>query len=161
MGAQGQNKSEIKKFNPEIKRFIYQANMQINKNTYDSIYFDANYSKGKKLVFLYTYKAKEYEMLADDEYFESIVFEINPPKGNSFMITPNQFESSKVIFNRSCFCPDAGNRQLYDGIISGKKGAKNIWVVSYDIQIEPRPGREGLSTNKKLKGIFKPGNLLK
>ncbi len=160
-GVQAQNNTEYQKFNPELKRFVYQKNLQINKNVYDSIYFDVTYSAGKKWVFMYSYRSKEYERIADDEYFESIIFEIDPPKGNSFSIKTGSFEKSKVVFSRSCFCPDSGIRQLYEGSINGKKIGKNNWQITYDIQVEPRPGREGFSTNKKLKGIFKPGKISK
>ncbi len=148
------------KANPEMKRFVYQVNSQITKRTYDSIYFDLSYDKGKKMVFMYSFRAKEYEMIADDEYFESIIFEMAPPKGNSFVIKSKQFEAAKVIYNRGCFCADAGLRQIYDGTITGKKTGNNTWIVTIDIMIEPRPGRQGLAINKKLKGYFNPGKLI-
>lgn len=160
LGVKAQEKNQEPKSNPEMKRFVYQANMQITKRTYDSIYFDLSYDKGKKLVFMYSYRGKEYEMVADDEYFESILFEIAPPKGNSFCIKTAQFEKAKVIYNRGCFCPEAGIRQLYEGTIRGKKSGKNTWIVTLDVMIEPRPGRQGLAVNKKLKGYFKPGKLI-
>ncbi|MBC7382984.1 MAG: hypothetical protein H7296_08310 [Bacteroidia bacterium] len=155
-----QDTPEYKKVNPEVKRFVFQPNTIITKRIYDSIYFDLSYDKGKKWVFMYSYKAKDYEMIADDEYFESIIFEIDPPKGNTFSIKTPQFLNAKVIYNRGCFCPDAGLRQLYEGTITGRKNEKNIWVVSIDVQIEPRPGREGLAVNKKLKGNFKSAKLI-
>lgn len=100
------------------------------------------------------------DMIADDEYYETIEFEMTPPKGNSFLITSDEFEKHKVIFNRSCFCPDAGPRQLYEGTIKGKRMLGSTWLITFDLQINPRPDREGLPTPKKLKGYFKPGKLI-
>ena len=158
--ASAQTTQKGPKINPEKKRFVYQSGSQITKRTYDSIYFDLSYDKGNKLVFMYTFSAKESEGVADDEYFESIIFEITPPKGASFSIKTAQFEKAKVVYNRGCFCADAGLRQLYEGAITGKKIAPDTWHVSYDLMIEPRPGRSGLAVNKKLKGTFKPGKLI-
>jgi hypothetical protein len=150
---------EKPKVNPEMKRFVYQANSSITKRTYDSIYFDIAYNPGNKWVFKYSYKAQDVEMIADDEYFESYEFEMAPPKGNSFTIEGDDFIKNKVIFNRGCFCLDAGLRQLEEGKIIGKKTGKNTWLVTFDLMIAPKPGTKGNATPKKFKGYFKLGNL--
>ncbi|OYU94941.1 MAG: hypothetical protein CFE21_14785 [Bacteroidetes bacterium B1(2017)] len=160
LSANAQSQDVKPKVNPEIKRFVYQNNTTITKRTYDSIYFDIAYDKGANWVFKYSYRAQETDLIADDEYAETYEFEMAPPKGNSFTITSKDFEKNKVIFNRSCFCPDGGIRQLHEGTITGKKVGKNTWLVTFDITIEPRTGRSTVSTNKKFKGYFKPGNLI-
>ncbi len=152
-----QQKPEV---NPEMKRFVYQSNSSISKRTYDSIYFDIDYKTGDKWVFKYSYKAKDVVMIADDEYFESYEFEITPPTGNSFTINGDDFIKNKVIFNRGCFCIDAGLRQLEEGKIIGKKVGKNTWLVTFDLMIAPKPGTKGNATPKKFKGYFKPGKLI-
>jgi hypothetical protein len=148
------------KVNPEFKRFVYQKNTSIEKRTYDSIYFDISYPSSNNWVFKYTYKSSENEMIADDEYMESYEFEIPMPKGKNFVIKAKDFEKHKVIFNRSCFCPDAGLRQLYEGEIRGQLVGKNTWLVQFDVMILPRPGRQGEPIKKTFKGYFKPGALL-
>lgn len=148
------------KTNPEMKRFVYQTKSSIEKRPYDSLYFDINYVSGSNWVFKYSYKSQETEMIADDEYFESYEFEIPPPKGNSFVIESKDFDKCKVVFTRSCFCPDAGLRQLKEGTIKGKRIKGNTWLVTFDVMIIPRPGREGLPISKTLKGYFKPGKLM-
>jgi hypothetical protein len=155
-----QAQQEKPKVNPEMKRFVYQANSTITKRTYDSIYFDISYNPGDKWVFKYSYKAKDVEMIADDEYFESYEFEMDPPKGNSFTIEGNDFIKNKVIFNRGCFCMDAGLRQLEEGKIIGKKVGNNTWLVTFDLMIAPKPGTKGNALPKKFKGYFKPGKLI-
>jgi len=152
-----QPKPEVK---PEMKRFVYQANTTITKRVYDSIYFDISYDAGDKWVFKYTYMAPDVVMIADDEYYETYEFEMTPPKGKSFVITGDDIEKHKLIFNRGCFCPDGGIRQLYEGTITGKKVRKNTWLLTFDIMLEPRPGREGNAIPKKFKGYFKPGKLV-
>ena len=148
------------KTNPAFKRFVFQKNSNIEKRVYDSIYFDIQYTTGSNWVFKYTYKSAENEMIADDEYMESYEFEIPPVKGNSFVIKGEDFEKNKVIFNRSCFCPDAGLRQLYEGEIKGKRIKKDTWLVEFNLIIQPRPGKDGLPTPKTFKGYFKPGSLV-
>lgn len=147
------------KANPAKRKYVYQKKTSLVKHTYDSIYFDVQYEAGKNMVFKYMYRAQEQPMIADDEYFESLEFEIAPPKFNTFIIRSDDFEKHKVIFNRSCFCPDAGPRQLHSGTISGKRNPGGTWTISMNVMIEPRPGKDGLPTNKKLVGLFKPGKL--
>jgi hypothetical protein len=148
------------KKNPEIKRFVFQANTQITKRVYDSIYFDIDYSKGNKWVFKFSHQFAEYPMISDDEYFESYEFEIDPPKGNRFTIKDGDFEKHQVIYNRSCFCPDAGLRNLVDGTITGKRIRGNTWLVTFDGYIHPRPGKDFPPYAKKWKGYFKPNKLV-
>ncbi len=148
------------KTNPEFKRFVFQKNTGIEKRTYDSIYFDLSYPKSSTWVFKYTYKSSENEMIADDEYMESYEFEIPSPKGKSFVIKSKDFEKNKVIFNRSCFCPDAGLRQLYEGEIKGQLVKKDTWLIQFDVMILPRPGRQGEPIRKTFKGYFKQGTLV-
>jgi hypothetical protein len=151
---------EKPKVNPEMKRFVYQTNSTITKRVYDSIYFDISYDKGDKWVFKYTFMAKDLVMVADDEYFESYEFEMDPPKGKNFTINGDDFIQNKVIFNRGCFCQDGGLRQLEEGKITGKKTGKNTWLVTFDLMINPKPGVKAAATFKKFKGYFKPGNLI-
>ncbi|MCG9881738.1 MAG: hypothetical protein MH472_14165 [Bacteroidia bacterium] len=151
---------EKPKQNPEIKRFVYQANTQITKRVYDSIYFDVNYDAGSKWVFKFSHQFAEYEMISDDEYFESFEFEMDPPKGNSFVIKQGDFEKHKVIYNRSCFCPDAGPRALSKGTIKGKRIRKNTWLVEFDGEIVARPGKDFAPYPRKWKGYFKPNKLI-
>jgi hypothetical protein len=155
--AQAQEKPQQ---NPEIKRFVYQDNSSISKQIYDSIYFDIAYDKGNKWVFKFSHQFAESPMVSDDEYFESYEFEIDPPKGNRFTIKEGDFEKHKVIYNRSCFCPDAGPRQLTDGTITGKRIRGNTWLVTFDGYIHPRPGKDFAPYTKKWKGFFKPNKLV-
>lgn len=155
--AQSQEKP---KQNAEIKRFVYQDNSSISKQIYDSIYFDIGYDKGNKWVFKFSHQFAEYPMVSDDEYFESYEFEIDPPMGNRFTIKDGDFEKHKVIYNRSCFCPDAGPRQLVDGTITGKRIKGNTWLVTFDGFVHPRPGKDFAAYAKKWKGFFKPNKLV-
>lgn len=161
--AMSQDNGGKGKTTPASKRFVYLANSKIEKRTYDSIYFDVSYVKGKKMVFKYSYIGADVEMIADDEYYESFEFEINPPKGNTFSFSSNQFEENKVLFKRSCFCLDGGIRQLYEGKITGKKINNTTWLVEMDVEIVPRDNKTRnpiQPVRRKLKGYFHPGGIL-
>jgi len=151
---------EKPKNNAAIKRFVYQSNSQISKRVYDSIYFDVTYTKGKKWVFHFSQQSEENPMVSDDEYQESYTFEIDPPKGNRFTIADGEFVKHQVVYSRSCFCPDAGPRQLYEGQIKGRRIRGNTWLVQFEGSIHPRPGKDFAPYTKTWKGYFKPNTIV-
>ena len=142
--------------NKAIKRFVYQKNSRIVKRVYDSVYFDFSYEAGNKWVFKFSHQLEESPLVSDDEYTETFEFEIDPPKGNRFRIAEGDFEKHQVIFNRSCFCPDGGPRQLYEGTITGKRVRGNTWLISFEGMIQARPGKDFAPYEKKWKAYFKP-----
>lgn len=146
--------------NPEFKRFVFQANQQIVLKPYDSLYFDIEFVPGDNWVFKFDYKAKDVVAIADDEFSEMVIFQMKPVKGNSFKLSEAEFETAKVIYSRSCFCKDSGPRIIETGSISGKRIGKNKWLVTFELQINPRPGVKAEVFTKKFKGYFNPGALI-
>ena len=146
--------------NPEFKRFVFQANQQIVLKPYDSLYFDIDFSAGENWVFKFDYKAKDVVAIADDEFSEMVIFQMKPIRGNSFKLSEEDFEKAKVIYNRSCFCKDSGPRLIESGTISGRRVGKNKWLITFELQINPRPGVKAEVFTKKFKGYFNPGALV-
>lgn len=146
--------------NPEFKRFVFEPNQQIVLKPYDSLYFDIAYDSGAYWVFKFDYKAKEIIAIADDEFSESILFQIKPVSSNQFQLNEADFAGAKVIYSRSCFCKDSGPRLVQTGTITGKRLRKNRWLVTVEIEVEPRPGAKADVFTKKFKGYFNLGKLI-
>lgn len=145
------------KVSPEVKTFKVNKNSAIKLNQADKIYFDYNIIKGNKLVFDYNFKAKDRESVADDEYRERIVFEIDN-KLKSFLLTGDSLIQAKAFYSRSCFCLDRGNYKINGGSIKGKLIKPNNWKVEMDLVITPVPEHGGEPFTVKVSGTFKTSN---
>jgi hypothetical protein len=155
-----QKKEQPMPVNPAFKRFIFEPNQQIVLKPYDSLYFDIAYESGDYWVFKFDFKAQDVIAIADDEFSESIQFQIKPLKGNQFVLNEADFVAAKVIYSRSCFCRDSGPRLVQTGTITGKKLGRNKWLINIELEIEPRPGGKSDVFTKKIKGYFNPGKLI-
>jgi hypothetical protein len=87
---------------------------------------------GKNLVFHFYYKKHDNPMILDDEYEETIYFEVNP-SGNSFLITGEELKKAGAIFARMCFCPDGGYHRINQGCIYGYKINDRTWNISLNV----------------------------
>lgn len=93
-------------------------------------------STGDNLVFKYTFIKDDEKQIADDEYAEFILFEVDSNL-DSFLIEGTDLESSKAILTKSCFCyfPDGDDEKNVapSGSISGEKIANNKWRINLDV----------------------------
>lgn len=103
-------------------------------------YFEGSYMKsstivnGTNLVFTYTFEADDAENIADDEYAETIRFEINPSL-TEFSYTDNELDSIRAVYSESCFCDfyNELKNTAPQGTISGKKISATQWDISIDV----------------------------
>jgi hypothetical protein len=91
--------------------------------------------KGKNTVFEYTFIAADDSMIADDEYREAIVFEIEGTSKKSFRFTAAELRKIKCFYYWACFCPNAGSHLVEKGQISGQRYGKKKWLVSLEVSI--------------------------
>lgn len=145
---------------PAFKRFVFEPNQQIVLKPYDSLYFDIAYERGDFWVFKFDFRAKDVIAIADDEFSESIEFQIKPILGNQFVLNEADFANAKVIYARSCYCADSGPRLVQTGTITGKKVGRNKWLLVIELDIEPRPGGKSDGYTKKIRGYFNLGKLI-
>jgi hypothetical protein len=145
------------KVTPEIKTFKINKGSSIKLNQADNIYFDYDVIKGNKMVFDYNFKAKDRESVADDEYRERIVFQIDS-KTKSFVLTGDSLIAAKAYYTRSCFCLDRGNYKINGGSIKGKLINANTWKVDLDLIITPSAERGVEPLTVKVSGTFKLSN---
>lgn len=71
-----------------------------NQNTYMEW---ANKKVGENLVFEYVFSAADDEAITDDEYSETIRFEI-PANLQEFSYQNEELTETKVTLTKSCFC---------------------------------------------------------
>jgi hypothetical protein len=145
------------KVTPEIKTFKVIKGSSIKLNQADNIYFDYDIKNGNKLVFDYNFKAKDRESVADDEFRERIVFELDS-KSKSFVLSGDTLLDAKAYFTRSCFCLDRGNYKINGGSIKGKLIKANTWKVNLDLIITPSQERGGEPFAVKVSGTYKLSN---
>lgn len=95
----------------------------------------ANIKDGNNLVFEYHFIADDDEQIADDEYSETIRFEIDPTL-DEFTYTDNSLENINTTLTKYCFCwfqlSDSKSAKP-KGTISGKKVSENEWEINLDI----------------------------
>tara|TARA_B100000768_G_scaffold102680_1_gene95560 strand:+ start:162 stop:656 length:495 start_codon:yes stop_codon:yes gene_type:complete len=128
--------SKENKENEEYFLYNFSENKQLNIETYDESYMKyGNIEEGSNLVFEYEYSAEDAVNIADDEYSESIRFEINP------LLTEFNYEGSelsdiKAVFSKSCYCffdYDSDKDVPPTGTISGEKISNTEWNISIDV----------------------------
>lgn len=144
------------KFNPEKKIFIFEANKKIKISETDNGYLPVTVESGKNWVFKYQFRAKESEMIADDEYTEYLLLEIPPQSGKSFRVT-GDLSKYNIVFSKSCFCRDSGPRQVKAGFMKGRKTNKG-WEIELRLMVPNRDGKES-PTEKIIKGLFVKGEV--
>jgi hypothetical protein len=89
---------------------------------------------GDNMVFHFEYTRIVSPLILDAGYSESIWFEVKP-KGDSFLIGPEDLQEAGAIFGRSCFCPDVGFFRMTQGCIYGRKTGNNCWEISLNLTV--------------------------
>ncbi len=137
--------------NLDTYSYTFKKNSTLKITSNDALYMKYGIvEKGENVVFEYRFDAHDDKEIADDEYSETIRFEIDANL-NKFSYLNEELETSKVVFTKYCFCSfenDITKNVNPTGKISGKKTSKNQWEIDLDITFY---GNE----NKKIKKTFK------
>jgi hypothetical protein len=108
----------------------------------DSVNIYPKMGVGKMWVVQYSYQAPEYPQMTDDEYYESLMFQIAPPKGNRFVLKDADLVKANTVFQKSCFCADRGYFKISKGTISGTRINSTTWKITASYTV---PSKNGLS----------------
>lgn len=87
--------------------------------------------EGDKLLFRYEYTQNEVPRIADDEYLEWLMFEIDKDQ-SSFSFKDTAMKDAKFLFYPSCECIP-GNTLIEAGTLEGRKISDTQWEVSMDV----------------------------
>jgi len=112
----------------DTERFQFYTNRSVAVGENDF----AGISVGSSLVFEYTFTAEDNPDLADDEYAERILFQVDPEL-NSFIFTNEELISTNAYFDKFCFCLIEGSIPLEEGTISGERVNNETWNVTIDV----------------------------
>lgn len=118
---------------PESEEFFFQENKIITVSTSDDLLF-AFTADGDKIVFTYFFDAAQEDDIADDEFSEFIIFEIDPVL-ESFNYTATDFDIISPYYRVSCFC-SSDSTLITSGSISGTKINDTLWEVTIDVEFE-------------------------
>jgi len=90
---------------------------------------------GENLVFEYRFDAYDEVQIADDEYAETIKFEIDSEL-ESFNYSNDELLNTNLVFSKHCFCYFPYD-ELKDvnpiGIITGEKLSNNEWEITINV----------------------------
>ncbi len=113
---------------------------------------------GNKIVFEYQYTAEDNEMIADDEYSEFFVFQIDPSQTN-IELKDDQVLALNPIYRYSCYCYQDGGLISIEGSLKIKKKTAGKYEVTADLLFNLKsdivPEGENLQQDVKFSVVFK------
>jgi hypothetical protein len=90
---------------------------------------------GENLVFEYRFVANDDKEIADDEYSETVRFEIDS-KLDKFSYSDDELLNIKAVFTKNCYCDFSLTESKIvnpKGTISGEKISNNEWEIKINI----------------------------
>lgn len=123
-------------FRQNSKIVLTQYSESESPDYYENLY-KVEIVQGQNIVFEYNYTFEDDPQIADDEYDERIVFEIDASI-DDFIISGNDLKKSNALFGFYCYCYPAGAIYITDGCIKGKRISETEWEIDINItaQIE-------------------------
>lgn len=117
--------------NPEIIEYKFYKSSTIAIDTNDDYGF-ATTEAGQNLVFEYFFTAREEPNVADDEYSERIVFEIDASV-ESFSLSGDDLILANTFFDKYCFCELTGSIPISSGTITGEQLDADTWSIDIEV----------------------------
>ncbi len=96
----------------------------------------ATVEPGDLRVFQYDYHYNDNPGIADDEYDDILLFQIDPDVNEFTLTGESELESASVVFRRLCYCFAVQFYPATAGTITGKKINNGLWRISIDVEIE-------------------------
>ena len=122
--------------NRDMYSYTFTEKSDLTISTPDDSYMKfGTIEAGENLVFEYHFTAQDDVQIADDEYGETIKFEIDNSL-NEFSYSNTELSTIDIVFSKHCFCyfpMDASKDVEPIGIISGKKISENTWKIKIDV----------------------------
>lgn len=115
----------------ETINYVYVLDSQIVINEVEGVNY-ASANDGENLVFEYEYINFGRNEMADDEYSETIIFEI-PREVSSFEYIDDEIKDTKMHFTQFCYCVPEGSFEISQGFLKGSKNDDNLWQISFDV----------------------------
>lgn len=87
-------------------------------------------------VFQYEYHYNDNPGIADDEFNDILLFQLDPDLTEFTLTGKSELESASVVFKRLCYCFAVQFYNATDGTITGKKISDGVWRISINVEIE-------------------------
>jgi len=108
---------------------------------------------GTNSVFKYSFTAEEDENIADDEYTETLYFEVDGSLDN-FSYSNGELRGLNLAIRRLCFCPNVDFIFPQVGTVTGSKQSNGNWDISISISFQWDAQSETVS--RTINGTFQP-----
>ncbi|MFK7948955.1 MAG: hypothetical protein AB8G11_15280 [Saprospiraceae bacterium] len=92
------------------------------------------FGSGDKNVFQMVTQTEGDPMIADDEYTNSLVFELDESQ-NSFSVDGSALSDMNVHFKRSCFCSEVEFKPIAVGCLQGEQQTDGSWFVQGNLTV--------------------------
>lgn len=140
------------KMTPAVKTFEAKTGKAIvlKDNNANGIYADITDVAGT-VMFEYKFTAAQNDAMSDDEYTETLAFNIIPNKTGKFVLKGDDLTKAQAYLYKGCFCLDRGYAPIVGGIITGTKLSKTTWYVTIDVKVKTKQGDSEQMITKKLK----------
>lgn len=117
-------------------------------------YYRVKIDSGDYYVFEFSYKRAQNTRIADDEYAETIYFQV-PVDSRNFSVEGDSIHSLKPVWNWECFC-NKENYKFVDGYIRGNKTGDNTWHIAFYLknQYQGDAKRSNDTKTRKVEGKF-------
>ncbi len=137
---------------PMKETFEWFGNKTINQINNEGQYY-TELKEGDKVVLQYSKSYPQDDNIADDEMYESLLFEVDANWKN--FVFRNKINLSKATYNLGCFCAERGYYQVQngDGFIRGKKLSNGNYEIEASLTVTIK---NNAKRKLKFKGIFKP-----
>lgn len=122
--------------NQDLYTYTYFDKSELTINSREDSYMKYGIiGSGENLVFEYRFDAYDEKQIADDEYSETISFEIDS-KLDKFSYSDDELLNMKAVFTKYCYCyfPLTESKKIEPtGTISGEKISNNEWKIKINI----------------------------
>lgn len=95
---------------------------------------EKGFKSGDKNVFLMETETEGEPNIADDEFKNTLVFELDESQ-NSFSVDGNALSDMNVYFKRTCFCTEVEFKPVATGCLQGEKQTDGTWFVQGNLTI--------------------------
>ncbi|WP_394747834.1 hypothetical protein [Spongiimicrobium salis] len=130
-----------------LLEFSQNAAIIVSPQSNDLVF--VNVEAGERLVFEYFFVAEQEDLIADDEYGERILFEVDPNL-SSFSFSDAELATLRPFFNRFCFCETIGSLLISSGTISGTQVNATAWDIDVDLRFD----LDGTEVSRSISGRF-------
>ena len=122
--------------NQDLYTYTYYDKSELTITSREDSYMKyGTIESGENLVFEYRFDAYDDEQIADDEYSETVRFEIDS-KLDKFSYSDDELLNIKTVFTAYCFCyfPLTESQNVNPiGTIIGEKISNNKWNIKINI----------------------------